>query len=132
MSGEDRKLRKIYPVHKFPDSHSQLPQEAEVFRHYQCIVSLANPGPPYQLHSRKQPLCVRPKDGNCTFYLVLAVKGTKEVLFNLLKPEEVQEEIKVEPDCSRQLLQCRLLVEDLAGLQMINVLSARLCMRFLT
>ena len=96
---------------------------------------MTNPGPPSQLYSKKQPLCVRPKEGNVTFYLFPVVKRNKEVLFKLPQPREVQEEMKVELDRSRQLLeQCRLLgqPEDLAGLQMINMLATRLGARFLT
>ena len=136
-----RKLRLLYPVHNLPRFHCQLPKEVEVFSHHhlldldQCVVSLANPGPASQLYSRKQPLCVRPKDGLITFYLFPVVKRNKEVLFKLLKSEEVQEEMKVELDRSRQLLeQCKLLgqPEDLAGLQMINMLANKLGARFLT
>ena len=136
-----RKLRLLYPVHNLPRFHCELPNEVEIFRHHhlldldQCVISLTNPGPPSQLYSKKQPLCVRPKEGNVTFYLFPVVKRNKEVLFKLLQPREVQEEMKVELDRSRQLLeQCRLLgqPEDLAGLQMINMLATRLGARFLT
>ena len=137
----NRKLRLLYPVHNLPRFHCQLPNQVEVFRHHhlldldQCVVSLANPGPPSQLYSKKQPLCVRPKGGNATFYLFPVVKRNKEVLFKLLQLKKVQEEMKVELERSRQLLeQCRLLgqPEHLAGLQMINMLATRLGARFLT
>ena len=52
-----RKLRIRYHVHNLPRSHCELPKEVEVFCHQQildlnqCMVSLANLGPPSQLYS---------------------------------------------------------------------------------
>ena len=99
------------------------------------MINLTNPGSLSQLYSMKQPLYVRSKKNNVTFYPFPVVKRNKGMLLKLLKPQEVQEEMKMELDHSRQLLeQCRLLgqPEDLAGLQMINMLATRLGARFLT
>ena len=138
-----RQLRLFYPVHNLPRYHCQLPEEVEIFSHHhlldldECLVSLVNPDPgrSSQLYSKKQPLRVRPKHGNVAFYLFPVVKRNKEFLFKLLKPEEFQEETKVELDRSRELLeQCRLLghPDDLASRQLINMLATRLGARFLT
>ena len=141
VEASGRRLKLFYPIRSLPRPHCELPKEVEVFRHHhlldldQCAISLTNPGSLSQLYSMKQPLYVRSKKNNVTFYPFPVVKRNKGVLLKLLKPQEVQEEMKVELDHSRQLLeQCRLLgqPEDLAGLQMINMLATRLGARFLT
>ena len=135
VEASGRRLKLFYPIRSLPRPHCELPKEVEVFRHHhlldldQCAISLTNPGSLSQLYSMKQPLYVRSKKNNVAFYPFPVVKRNKGVLLKLLKPQEVQEEMKMELDHSRQLLeQCRLLgqPEDLAGSQMINMLATRL------
>ena len=93
MEVSSGKLRIRYHVHNLPRSHCELPKEVEVFCHQQildlnqCMVSLANLGPPSCTLDKKQRMFIRLKDGNCAFYLLPFMKRDKEVLFKRLMPD---------------------------------------------